>query len=83
MFNLDAALREYMQGLGLTLGGWGRMSWHNIYVCFGKGDDYLEVSAGAIADRSLYADADALDRAIFEVAQIAIDGMASVAGWVE
>jgi hypothetical protein len=82
-FYLGAALKEYVEGLGLILGGWERQNWHSISVCFGKGMDFLSVSAGAISDRSLYPNTDTLDRAIFEVAQIAVDGMAHVEGWVE
>jgi hypothetical protein len=63
---LEEALVRFVTSKGLTFGGMERRAWNEIRVVFGRGADFFFVDTAAAPDKTLYANVDALDDALYD-----------------
>lgn len=78
---LAAAIAAHVVQKGLTLGAIERLSWNRIRVVFGKGSSFFYVDAAVQPKKSMYANADALEDVLYDVAIKKIDERVGELGW--
>jgi hypothetical protein len=79
---LAAALAAHVVQKGLTVGAIERQSWNRIRVAFGRGSSFFYIDAAVQPKKSMYANADAVEDALYDVAIRKIDERARELGWV-